>query len=689
VTKLRVDAHMSVPEAAALYFARGWHPLPLRFGQKELRDKDGLTRTYTAEDFTEQDNIGLCLISARDLRPVKLIAIDFDAPEITPSAVWAFFPKTCGWGRESKPISQLLYTASYEKSVQVKDLGHKDPKRQTLVEVRATHQSMCPPSIHPNGESVLWIAESESLEALALEPIKLNRAVSLIATYALMARYYPVSGARHFWGLYLAGLLNQLALTQDEATACFKLAGEFNHDGDIKDRLDAVRTTFAKPDDDPVGGTQKLIEDMGDDVGQAFVKSLKKIWGGSSGSGFGTGARGNVVANSLSNIQAALKRLGIVLSEDRFKQRMLMSHGGASAVLDDASLVRVWLEVEREFGFRPAKDFFWDVLANEARKNPFHPVRDYLDALTWDGAARLDKWLVTYGGAPDSAYVKAVSAIVLIAAVRRVRQPGCKFDELLILESDQGTDKSSAMRALCPNEDWFSDDLPLNVDAKQIIERTAGRWIIEIAELVGAHRKDIDHLKASLSRQVDGPVRLAYARLPIEVPRQFIIIGTTNPGMYLRDITGNRRFWPVVIEKFHVEELRRNRDQLWAEAAAREAQGASIRLDPKLYAAAAEHQEERRTEDPWETDLEELIAGIPVKDLGNGFSGQRLASRVVWEHLGISAGHRDSADMARIGAIMRRLGFVRTMVRVGKATIRGWERRASSRIWDEKKDEQR
>ena len=114
-------------------------------------------------------------------------------------------------------------------------------------------------------------------------------------------------------------------------------------------------------------------------------------------------------------------------------------------------------------------------------------------------------------------YMSAVGALPLIAAVRRVRQPGAKFDELLILESSQGKLKSTALQTLCPSPSWFSDDLPLGVDSKQVIERTAGKWILEASELHGNRGKEAEQLKHL--RQSDGPVRLAYAHLPVSVPR--------------------------------------------------------------------------------------------------------------------------------------------------------------------------
>jgi hypothetical protein len=148
--------------------------------------------------------------------------------------------------------------------------------------------------------------------------------------------------------------------------------------------------------------------------------------------------------------------------------------------------------------------------------------------------------------------------------------------------SPQGLDKSSALAVLAGNGEWFTDSLPLGADDKKVIETLKGRWIVEAAELQGLRKGDVEHLKAFLSRRIDRG-RPAYGRLPIEAPRQCVIIGTTNSERYLRDSTGNRRFWPVRVARFDLDALRRDHDQIWAEAAAIEAKGESIRLDPRLY----------------------------------------------------------------------------------------------------------
>src|SRR5215207_7354886 len=125
-----------------------------------------------------------------------------------------------------------------------------------------------------------------------------------------------------------------------------------------------------------------------------------------------------------------------------------------------------------------------------------------------------------------------------------------------------------------------------------------GKWIVEAAELSGGRRAEVEHVKALLSRRYDR-ARMAYGRFVKERARQCVFFGTTNKQKYLRDETGNRRFWPVAVTGFDVAGIVRNRDQLWAEAAAREATGVSIRLDSKFWPAAAEHQEKRRLDDPW------------------------------------------------------------------------------------------
>ena len=386
---------------------------------------------------------------------------------------------------------------------------------------------------------------------------------------------------------------------------------------------------------------------------------------------------GEVVANSQHNIRLALSLLGLSFRYNALTNVPIVTWKQQTKPFDDVTLHRVWLQIDEHFYFRPSLDFFHIVVHDLARRDTFHPIKDYFEGLTWDRVPRLDTWLTTYAGATDSAYTRAVGTCVFIAAVRRVYAPGTKFDTVLILESFQGTDKSNALRTLCHDDQWFSDDLPLNVDAKQCIERTAGKWIIEASELQGYSNADADHLKAFLSRQVDGPVRMAYARDALERPRQFVIVATTNLlTEYFLDSTGNRRWWPVRVYAFDLEALRRDRDQLWAEAVFREALKASVELSPDLWPAAAIEQEARRQVDPWEDVLDDAV----------DFSREAILVSELWDALGERAKYYKKNDGARIARIMQAHRYTRrkkidsTTVRINAITGREMSR-ATKRTW--------
>ena len=368
--------------------------------------------------------------------------------------------------------------------------------------------------------------------------------------------------------------------------------------------------------------------------------------------GFETDADGRLL-KSQRNIRKAVELLDFTLSHDAFRGRSLIKSGnGRGAVIDDPEVDKLWLAIDDRWHLLPSAAFFRTVVEEAARRNTFHPVCDYLDSLTWDGEPRLDRWLVTYCGADDNDYTHAVGAITLIAAVRRVRHPGVKFDEMLVLEGKQGSERSSLIAALPPDPTWFSDDLPLNADGKRVIEQTAGKWIIEAAELSGMRKADVEHLKAMLSRQSD-TARLAYGHNPTDRPRQFIPIGTTNNDTYLKDVTGNRRFWPVAAPKVNVSEFKRDRDQIWAEASHREANGASIDLEG-IVGNSLDEQQRRTVDDPWQ----ELISDVLKDTKGKLFSAD------LWRIVDVDPAHRTQDHNTRIGNVMKVIGFERRRLRI-------------------------
>jgi predicted P-loop ATPase len=365
------------------------------------------------------------------------------------------------------------------------------------------------------------------------------------------------------------------------------------------------------------------------------------------------------------NARTALSKMGVEVAYDEFAGRYLLNGlTGFGPVLDDAALTRLRLLTEERWHLAFGKDRWWDIVTDHARRNTFHPVRQYLDGLEWDGKERVGSWLIEYAKAEDNEYVRTVGALVLVAAVRRVRNPGCKFDEMLVLESSQGTGKSTALAILAVRDDWFADDLPLDSDSKVVMERTAGRWLVELAELKGMRRGAVEHVKAMVSRQID-KARPAYGRMAVEQARQCVFFGTTNDGAYLRDMTGNRRFWPVKIGRFDLGALRRDCDQLWAEAAAREAEGVSIRLPERLWSVAGAEQEGREVVDPIYETLSERL---------DGQSGKVRASDI-WEVIGLGDQARRTQDHnMRVSSAMQRLGWHRpkSKLRFGGAPQHAW-----------------
>jgi predicted P-loop ATPase len=371
---------------------------------------------------------------------------------------------------------------------------------------------------------------------------------------------------------------------------------------------------------------------------------------------------------SVDNVNVALLKLGVRVKYDQFADRVLLAGlDGYGPALEDAAVVHLWFTLARRYKIELSRELLFTMLMETARLNGFHPVRDYLDGLVWDTVPRLDTWLIHYAGAADTAYVRAVSALMLMAAVRRVRQPGCKYDEMVTFEDPvQGTNKSTALEVMAVRWEWFADDLPLHIGGKEAIELLRGKWIVEASELSGMRRTEIAHLKAMLSRRFDRG-RLAYDRVTSEVPRQSIIVGTTNDAEYLKDGSGNRRFWPVRTHGFNVEALMADRDQLWAEAAAREAKGASIRLPEKLWPVAAKEQLRRLTKDPYSETLAHHLSG---------YVSGKITSEDAWLILDIKAGQRGQAQSRRMGDAMRALGWRRansaSTIKLDKRDVSGW-----------------
>lgn len=257
---------------------------------------------------------------------------------------------------------------------------------------------------------------------------------------------------------------------------------------------------------------------------------------------------------------------------------------------DDANL-RVWLEKHYDI---TGKEKIADALTAVLTRHSYHPIRDYLNGLTWDGVPRLDRIIIDYMGAEDSELNRAMSRKHFVAAVARVFNPGCKYDYCLIMSGAEGIGKSTLLRVM--GGKWFNDSIT-TLEGKEGMEQLRRAWVVELGELSSIKRSDVEQVKAHLSKQVD-IYRAAYARRVLEHPRQCVFCGTTNEALFLKGDTGNRRFWviPVVAElrKYRdwSEAIRRDRDQLWAEAVHYYKQGEPLYLSEELEAQAKQRQQD-------------------------------------------------------------------------------------------------
>jgi hypothetical protein len=352
--------------------------------------------------------------------------------------------------------------------------------------------------------------------------------------------------------------------------------------------------------------------------------------------------------NSKNNIVAYMKAEQQVPCTNEFDGNVYIRLANNSLIKFDEIVARDLRMRMNSEGLRVAKEFFYDAILWMADQVKFHPVRKYLEKLEWDGKPRLDLMLHTHFGAADTPYTRLVGPKFMMGAVKRVREPGCKVDTMLILYGPQGTNKSTAFRKLASSP-LFTDGVSAGATSQELIELTSGKWIVECAELVGMGTRSSAELKQSLSKQTD-VARLPYARAATEVPRQFVLCGTTNDAQILGDLTGNRRFWIVSTGKINLEKIEKDRDQLWAEAVAREAEGKPIYMvgeaEEKL---ASDALAAFQIDNPLEVAIEGLLAG-----LGDGM----IKKSDMYAALGAENSSRGGGSIGpKVAQIMKNLGW--------------------------------
>lgn len=387
---------------------------------------------------------------------------------------------------------------------------------------------------------------------------------------------------------------------------------------------------------------------------------------------FITSAKG-VLLPVLANVNLVLKRdpdLQELFRFDKFSQRMLITRpmpGRASLdatqefprPISDCETLDLLAYLQRNHINNVKREVVEQALVQCQPDVANHPVREYLDGLLWDQQPRLDTWLVEYLAADCTdgiSYLEQVGAKFLIAAVARIFQPGCKVDNMIVLEGEQNLGKSTILSTLASGP-WFSDCLPADLGAKDAMVHLQGKWICEMPELSQLKRSEVETIKAFVSRRTD-KFRPPYGRQEIEYPRQCVFAGTTNSDRYLVDDTGNRRFWVVKVGRCDFDRLKADRDQLWAEAVHRfRAREAWWLDDDDAKAAASVAADTRTVDDPWLSEVAGILKGEQSRKLKPGETRAMSPGEVLKNMLDLPLTQCTKSAAARVAGLMLKLGW--------------------------------
>ena len=387
------------------------------------------------------------------------------------------------------------------------------------------------------------------------------------------------------------------------------------------------------------------------------------------------------VLSTRQNIRIILdhdKRVAGTFGWDAFSQRIAITKKPAWRTDDDRdpywndsddSNLRYFFETY--YGL-DSKQKIEDETQNAAMRNSFHRVREYLHSLKWDGQPRMERMFVDYLGAEDTQYTRTVTRKMLIAAVGRIEKPGLKFDNMVVLEGPQGLGKSYILKKL--GKEWFNDSLT-TVQGKEAYEQLRGGWIFEMGELAALRKSEIEPIKQFISKQVD-TYRVAYGKRLSEFPRQCIFVGTTNEATFLRDHTGNRRFWPIRVglhkaaKSLWADGVDNEFDQIWAEALTAWNSGEEVWIGSEIEKQAIEVQKAHTEENPYIGMIAEFLdrelpenwyqLDIPTRrdffrgdgfeiDMGKSFKRTRICPLEIWcEMLGGDLRHFNGNDRKEI-----------------------------------------
>ena len=348
------------------------------------------------------------------------------------------------------------------------------------------------------------------------------------------------------------------------------------------------------------------------------------------------------------------RNMALILHMDpRWKGRLRWNEMDATVYLDGEPInddlegeIGMWMDKIYGPGFDWSPMEAGRIARIIAKRDSYHPVREWLEGLEWDGKPRLKVLLFKYLGCEKTALHATMGRKWAMSAVARAMDPGTKVDHTLILTGSQGAGKSTALAVLAYREEWFSDSM-LDLRNKDAYQSIQGVWIYELAELDSVNRRDSSNVKAFLTARVD-KYRKSYGRNDERVPRSCIFVGTTNEAEFLNDPTGSRRFWPVKTGKIALKALEDDRDQIWAEAVAAWKTGEDWWLSTKDAKTLADGSVAYERVDPWQG---------AVHKWASGRTEAFKATRLLIEVFEMSAKDCHTGHTRRVGAILQRMGF--------------------------------
>lgn len=395
-----------------------------------------------------------------------------------------------------------------------------------------------------------------------------------------------------------------------------------------------------------------------------------------------TDKNGMTIKNSLNNVVMYLlttPELKNLIRYNEFTQDIEFTriapwhHNGYRRYWSDSDDTFLQYYLENKLNYQAQETTVIKAVQAVAEVRRYHPVKQWLESAVWDGVPRIDTWLTKYLGVDDNEYTREVGRLVLYGAIHRIYSPGCKFDYVLVLEGKTGIGKSTAIEILGGN--WYSSGT-IDFHNKDTVDLLRGKWIIEMAEMDVMSKSEVSAAKAFITRQVDR-ARLAFTRRTKDFPRQCIFIGTINPNGtgYLKDDTGNRRYWPILCKAeegkpmMNLKELKNDVEQLWAEAVQRckNNEAHLYMKNVEVAKMAEEEQELRRPMDEW-------VGAIIHWAIDNDI--QETSPLKIWvEALGGSPNKFGKLEQMRLASILKAdLKWEQVQRRVGGVQTRVYKR---------------